>query len=275
MTDIPTKIQPSSMFRRFIDAQVRLSKRFDEMLPQRYLLDGIQDFRATVMPKYIVESLTIYDVGGGSRPCIDEATKTQLQLRLVGLDIDARQLEAAPAGIYDKTDITAFEGAGDADLLVCQSTLEHVRDTASAFRAFSTILKPNGRLLLFTPSRNAVFARINLMLPEAMKKKLLSAIFPHKGRGHDGFPAYYNRCTPREFSDLADQNGLEVEIVRTYFKSTYLSFLTPLYVVWRLWILMFHRLAGEQAAETFVMVCRKRTSVGARVTAPAENVSQS
>ena len=31
---------------------------------------------------------------------------------------------------------------------------------------------------------------------------------PDKAHGHDGFPAYYDRCTPREIEALARDNGL-------------------------------------------------------------------
>lgn len=175
--------------------------------------------------------------------------------------MDGNELEKAPRGIYDHTivaDITSFEGNADADLVVCKSTLEHVQCTLSAFHGLSTIVKPAGMLVIRVPSRNAVFARINLILPEEIKRKLLFTTFRHKRREHSGFPAYYDRCTPRDFRIMAELNGLEVEALETYFKSSYFSFFVPLYMLWRLWVLAFHRLAGEQAAETFVMVCRKR-----------------
>jgi SAM-dependent methyltransferase len=247
------------MFRRFVAWQRRLSNEFDRLLPEQYRRTS--NFRATIVPRYLVDSTTIYDVGGGSLPCVDVGTKQRLHLHVVGLDIDAVELSKAPQGAYDRTivsDISHFEGTGDADLVLCHAALEHVRCTSSAFRAMSTILKPGGRLVLFTPSRNAAFAWLNLLLPERVKRALLFALLPHKNPEHSGFPAYYDRCTPRDFRRLAEQHGLEVEDLKGFFKSSYFSVFLPLYVVWRLWILTFHRVAGEQAAETFVMVCRKR-----------------
>jgi 2-polyprenyl-6-hydroxyphenyl methylase/3-demethylubiquinone-9 3-methyltransferase len=113
---------------------------------------------------------------------------------------------------------------------------------------------------IFVPSRNAVFARLNLLLPEPIKRFILFRIFPHKASGHEGFKAYYDRCTPRDFKAMAFRHGFKVDLERFYFTSSYFSFFTPLYVLWRLWLLMFHRIAGDQAAETFVMVLRKSDS---------------
>jgi 2-polyprenyl-6-hydroxyphenyl methylase/3-demethylubiquinone-9 3-methyltransferase len=191
---------------------------------------------------------------------VNRAQKWQLGLRVVGIDIDPAELQAAPAGLYDRTiaaDITSFQGDSDADLVICQALLEHVRDTDAALRAIASILKPGGRALLFVPSRNAVYARLNLLLPESLKRRILFSIFPHMRRDH-GFPAFYDRCTPRRFRAMADANGLQTEECRAYFHSDYFRFFSPLHAVWRLWTLAFRAFSGEEAAETFSLVLRKR-----------------
>jgi SAM-dependent methyltransferase len=243
--------------RWFIAWQMRLSKSFDRMIDTKYTIDGNDDFRQNIIPGYVDRGMIVYDVGGGSKPYIDRTTKVREDLTIVGLDVDQREMDAAPAGIYDRmicADIASYRGPGDANLVICQSTLEHVKNTERAFAALSTIARPGGRIAIFVPSRNALFARINLLLPEQLKRSLLYSIFPHKAEGHDGFPAFYNRCTPRDFREMAVQHGFQIELQKLYFTSSYFSFFVPLYVLWRLWILGFHRLAGDQAAETFVMV---------------------
>jgi SAM-dependent methyltransferase len=246
--------------RRFIVWQTELSMAFDRHLDQKYRIDGHGDFKGNVLPQYIARGMVIYDVGGGSRPFVDSAAKTQQDLTVVGLDIDQDELDAAPGGLYDRTicaDLTSYVGCHDADLVICQSALEHVRNTERAFAALATIVRPGGRVAVFVPSRNALFARLNLLLPERFKRFLLFNIFPHKAEGHDGFRAYYDRCTPRDFRVMASRHGFQVELEKLYFASSYFSFFAPLYVVWRLWILGFHRMVGGQAAESFVMVMRK------------------
>lgn len=44
---------------------------------------------------------------------------------------------------------------------------------------------------------------------------------------------------------------------RTYYLSRYFAFFLPLYVLWRIWIVIFRAVAREQAAETFSMAFEK------------------
>lgn len=211
------------------------------------------------MPARLQPGQTVYDIGGGKRPCIPAGKKAQLNLHVTGLDIDAGELAKAPRGAYDDVicaDISSFSGAGEADVVICQALLEHVRDVEAAFVSIGSCLKAGGRALVFVPSRNAVFARLNAALPENIKRAVLHAIFP-KTKGSQGFPSYYDKCTPRDFVRMASDNSLSVEEARYFYKSSYFSFFFPFYFVWRLWIVLFRAMRKEQAAETFSMVLVK------------------
>jgi SAM-dependent methyltransferase len=246
--------------RRFIEANEALSERVDGLLPARFRIDGNADFRATFVGRYLGAGATVYDIGGGKRPFIGAGLKRQLNLRVTGIDISRDELARAPPGSYDREiaeDIARFRGEGDADVVICQALLEHVKDNDSAFRGIASCLRDGGVACLFAPSRNAVFARLNLLLPQALKERLLFSLYPG-ARGAQGFPSYYDQCTPADFTRLAEQNGLEILEARHYYVSKYFSFFVPLHVLWRLWILSFHFLRGSQAAETFSMALRKR-----------------
>ena len=138
--------------------------------------------------------------------------------------------------------------------------MEHVADTDAALRTMASILKPNGRALIFVPSRNAVFARINLLLPEELKRRILFAVYPHMARDQ-GFPAYYDHCTPAALRARALGNGLSIEHAPLYYISTYFQFFFPLYLAWRAWLLAFYAIDKEQAAETFALVLKKAQSI--------------
>ncbi len=204
--------------------------------------------------------MLVYDIGGGKNPLISLTLRSGLELKIVGLDIDAGQLAVAPRGAYDRTicaDISTYTGLGDADLVICQALLEHVPNVEAALRAIAAALKPGGRALIFVPCRNAVYARINLALPERLKRRLLFALFPEMRMDH-GYPAYYDRCSPRELERIAGRHGLVTEQRRVYFESRYFRFCLPLHVLWRLWQMLFRFLAGGEAAETMSLVLRKR-----------------
>ena len=251
------------MFRSLIKSQKRLSRYFDTFLPEKYRIDGNQDYIHSLVPKYLKENLTIYDVGGGKHPYLSVDKKNSLSAKVVGLDIDENELGKAPKGAYDKiicADISKFSGNYEADMVICQAVLEHVRDVESAFKSISSILKPGGLALLFVPSKHAVFARLNVILPENLKKNLLHCIYPKTKKGQ-GFRSFYDHCTPSDFKRMATGNDLSLLEAKYYYISSYFSFFFPAYLVWRLWILLFHFLAKEQAAETFSMVFRKGDSM--------------
>jgi len=247
------------MIRRFINWNIKLSRAFDRLLPADYRIDGNSDFKNSFAPKWLKSDMRVVDIGGGKNPFIAVEKKSSLAIHVTGVDISAQQLERAPAGAYDITlcgDISKTAGSGDADLCICQAVLEHVQDVEAAFVAIASFLKPGGVALIFVPSRNAVFARLNLLLPEWLKRYLLFTIFPQTKRDQ-GFPSFYHKCTPAGFRSIGICSGLEIQEAKYYYVSSYFSFFAPMYVLWRAWILLFRRVAGEQAAETFCMALKK------------------
>jgi 2-polyprenyl-3-methyl-5-hydroxy-6-metoxy-1,4-benzoquinol methylase len=247
------------LFRQVIDLQINWSSRLDRLLPDEFRLDGNQNFIHEFVTPYLMPGAVVYDVGGGKQPMIPVELKAGLGIRVVGLDIDEKELHAAPAGAYDATvccDITKYRGNADGDVVICQALLEHVTNVASALRSIDSILKPGGVALLFVPSGNAVYARLNLVVPERVKRAILFRIFPNTSKAQ-GFRAYYDRCTPREIKKVAEKYGLLAERLRLYYHSNYFSFLTPLYAMWRLWSLAVYMIDRERAAETFSVALRK------------------
>jgi len=247
------------VLRSFINGQMRLSRKFDKLLPIKYVMDGNLDFAKSLVPKYLKPDITIYDIGGGKNPYLSPDKKKALNAKVVGVDIDKEELGRAPEGAYDQiicTDISKFRGNHEADVVICQALLEHVKDVEEAFKAISSILKPGGLALLFVPSRNAVFARLNIILPQNLKRTILHTIYPESKR-NQGFRSYYDKCTPSDFLKLAKNNNFMLMEARYFFVSSYFSFFFPAYLVWRLWILLFHLLFKNQAAETFSMVFMK------------------
>jgi len=247
----------------FIASQRYLSKAFDSLLPGHFRVDGHLTFRRAFAPPHIRTDMEVWDVGGGKVPLIDAAMKRIHRIHSVGLDISAEELAAAEPGTYDETfvaDITNFVGRGSADLIICQAVLEHVRDTAAALRAFETILKPGGLAIVFVPARNSWFARLNLLLPEKFKLRLL-AIFHREWDGAQGFPSYYNHCTGPDFTKLSRESGLDIVEEQFFHESGYFCVAFPVHVLWRLWVILGFKLNPARWAETFCMALRKPPNV--------------
>jgi 2-polyprenyl-3-methyl-5-hydroxy-6-metoxy-1,4-benzoquinol methylase len=261
---VKTMPEIGNRVRKAVHFLVRLSQAFDRrFLPPEFAVDGNQDFIHRLYRSHLFPGATVVEVGGGKNPLISTAEKRELSLRVIGLDISARELSAAPPGVYDGTiccDVTKYSGDVQADIAICAALLEHVRDTAAALSVIASLLKPEGVALLFVPCSNALYARINRIAPESLKRWLLKAIygdFPDVEAELTGFPAYYDRCTPRDICTMAQASGFSIQSLRVYFASGYFQFLPPLYVAWRLWQIAFRKIVGDQAAETFSVVLRK------------------
>lgn len=185
-----------SFFKAFGNANISLSQWFDRtFLSSSFLKDGNCDFIYDLAPSYLCQGMKIYDVGGGKQPFVSIEKKSDLGLKIVGIDISQSELDRAPGGAYDEVlcgDIANIKGHADGDLVICQAVLEHVKDTEGAMRSVASLLKPGGKALIFVPSRNAIFARLNILLSEEIKRKLLYSVYP-SARAAQGFPSFYNK----------------------------------------------------------------------------------
>jgi 2-polyprenyl-6-hydroxyphenyl methylase/3-demethylubiquinone-9 3-methyltransferase len=247
------------LLQMFVATQQRWCRIFDTALNGRFAVDGASHFGRVFVPAQVRPNMTVYDVGGGKHPFFGNETKAQLRLKVYGIDITEQELKEAPVGAYDGVicrDICSYAGDGTADLVVCQAVLEHVNDTDAAVHSFASLLKPGAAALVFVPCRNAIFARLNTILPEKLKRTILFTLFPTTQRAH-GFPAHYDRCAPRDFIAMARVNNLQVEAIESYYMSAYFSFFLPAHIMWRIWQGLSLSVVGDQACESFSVVLRK------------------
>lgn len=237
----------------------RLCILTDRLMPERLRRNGGGAFGTEVVPPLLSRGMTIADVGGGKRPFLTPGRKRALGARVIGVDIDADELTQAPPGSYDQTivcDITVMMPALEADLVICRSTLEHVADSETAIENLAVAVRPGGLVAIFVPCRNALFARVNLLLPEGLKRTLLRLLRP-ESFAYLGFPARYDRATPAAYRAIVRNAGLEIIELRRYYQSNYLTSLWPAYVLWRLVYLPLHLGLGEHVCESFSVVARR------------------
>jgi SAM-dependent methyltransferase len=250
-----------SIVRSLVEHQRELCWSFDRrFVGPAFRLDGNGHFVEEFAPRHLFAGAVVYDIGGGKQPLILPEKKRELGLQVIGLDIDPNELARAPAGAYDRSicaDIQTYRGVGDADVVICQAVLEHVPSQRAAMEGVLSVLKPGGLALVWVPSRNACYARLNLILPEGLKRRILFYLSPQAKQEH-GFRAYYDCCTPRRFRALIGQYEGSIVEVQYYYRSSYFSFLLPMYLLWRSWIFAFHGLAGEEAAESFSIAFQKK-----------------
>jgi len=250
-----------SIFRLFLAWNIKLSDSFDGLVFRdrpSFVVDGCDNSKKLV-EEYVHKGFRVVDVGGGRHPFFSANRKSELALKVIGLDISMEELMKAPQNAYDELVCMAvenFEGTLDADLVVCIAVLEHVRSSRLAISSISRMLKPGGRALIFVPSRTALLTRRNLMLPETWKRRLLYFTFPETVKT-SGFKSYYDDCTPRQVRANVESSGCTAERELYFFSSGYFRVFFPMHVCWRVWLVIFRLLRGKQAAETFTFIIRK------------------
>ncbi|TXG77489.1 methyltransferase domain-containing protein [Patescibacteria group bacterium] len=228
-----------SLGRRVIDINRAASTKFDRTFVKRHRRqDGLKDFVNNVVPKELKDGQTILDIGGGKRPFVGTEVSRRAGMKIIGLDISREELDQSPAGSYDKKVVGDIGSRNlpntqkKADVVICEAVLEHVADAPQGIQNIARMTAKGGVVLVYVPCRHAPFARLNQLLPQRVKKAALHKVFPESQHAQ-GFPAYYDQCSPEEMRAIFEKAGLSVRETRKYYFSNYFSFFFPAYALWR------------------------------------------
>lgn len=248
------------MLRAFINANRWLSRRLNKFCRERLSrVDGSSQFGSFVNEAVFREA-RILDIGGGKHPTISPERRRELGLRITGLDIDELELFQAPAGSYDSivvSDAAEFQLEENVDIIVAHAVAEHVRDTRSMWKSIFLNLAPGGTTLQFIPNRNALFARLNLILPERLKRSLLFRIYPSFSNQH-GFRAFYKECSPSSVRRALREEGFSNISITPYFSSDYFAFLFPLHALQVLLQIALMKAGAVDFCESFIVSAEKK-----------------
>jgi SAM-dependent methyltransferase len=80
------------------------------------------------------------------------------------------------------------------DLIVSDSTFEHVSDAARIAHELDRVLRAGGWICARTPNRNGYVAVMNRLVPAGIARRLVSTAQPDR-KAEDIFPAYYRMNT--------------------------------------------------------------------------------
>jgi SAM-dependent methyltransferase len=165
------------------------------------------------------------EIGGGRDPLFTREQAAAAGIEFVVNDIDAGELALTPSGL--KT--ARFDIAGDLsepdavrggyDMMVSRMVFEHVDGVERAWRNIHALLAPGGVALAFFPTLWAPVFALNHVLPEAVSRGIVHALFPARREGGDDpkFPALYDWCrgNPAQLTPMLNRAGFtDVHIQR-------------------------------------------------------------
>ena len=155
-----------------------------------------------------IDSPTIVDVGCGLQSWALAASGIENGEK-IGVDPDPDAMSnkdvdrvvIAPADHIPLPDATA-------DLVISSYLLEHVENPSQALREFARILKPGGRLIVWTPNKYNYAIALSSLTPCWLHNWARRLAKP--GASKDNCPTFYRANTPRGLKRLMRNAGLEL-----------------------------------------------------------------
>jgi SAM-dependent methyltransferase len=178
---------------------------------------------------------TVVDVGAGKSWHFPLYYKDWFRIYLIGLDIDAEEMEPNDA-LDEKVECDVVDeiplATESVDLITVFSGVEHFSNNESFLRNAFAKLRPGGYFIAQFPSRYAPFALANRMLPTKATRRVLDSAMGSSTAKQLGFRAYYDRTDYLGFRKLVRKTGFsEVYHLPGYYSSSYCEFFVPLYLV--------------------------------------------
>lgn len=249
--------------KRFISVNRNLSQRLERLFPCNrpddlaiLYSDAVVDYLGQ-----IPQSSRVVDLGAGRRVIYADQVRQNFCVELVGIDVDSAELKLnqdLDRAIATDVLTEGFpDGTQDAAMITSMMVLEHVVDLETTARQIFAALRPGGFTVHMFSGRNAPFAVINRLLPEALSTAVLATILPEKD-DECGFHAFYDRTDPLTAREVFKAAGFEqVNLELRYRFSPYLAFFVPAFVVARVWETILERLNLKSFASYILLTAYK------------------
>jgi ubiquinone/menaquinone biosynthesis C-methylase UbiE len=249
------------MFRRFLDANRRVSHRLEGHLPQAR--EDLYDTYEVTVARFMNArpNQLVVDVGGGKTCPFAKYRRPELGTRIVAVDVSEEEIRANrdvdEMRVGDVMQNLPFADS-EADMIVSRSVVEHLASLDAFLATSARVLKPGGAFVHLFPGRFAPFTMINRALPNWLSRRVLFFFHP-TAVGIGGFPAYYDRCYYTAVERSLNAHGFELDECRiSYYQSRYLNFFFPAYVVSAAYELIVRAIGWRNLGAYLLIVARKR-----------------
>lgn len=231
------------MLKLFIAYNRRAARWLETRFPASFGGPSYVDELRTVVSKEIAASSpsVILEVGGIDRPLLEKSSEYEY----IGLDIED---QPTCREAYDRFIVQSIEApvVVSADLILSMTLMEHVPDNAAAVRSMFTALRAGGSTLHYIPSKWHPYAIATRIVSPSMQKRLIRHLRPETVEV-TGYPAFFNRCSPKAMTALFREAGfVDVKVNAYYRASDYFSFFLPAYLA----IVAFENLCKRHSLRT-------------------------
>ncbi len=182
-----------------------LRRKFGYEIPERHY--------EALMDQLVSSKTRWLDIGCGRKlfPSNSHLSKklSSRAVELVGIDPDETIKENPYVHTGIQAKIEDFYDPEKFDLISMRMVAEHVEDPASTARNVSGLLKPEGKLVVYTVNGSSLAPSVTKILPNGLKDKLKKALWGTEEK--DTFPTHYRMNSREDLRKYLGQNGLTEE----------------------------------------------------------------
>ena len=191
------------------------------------------DVYEAAVSKLISEGCFWLDVGCGrdvfpDHPKMAKRLADRCQL-LVGVDPDTNIEDNLVVHQKARTTIEKFRSDYTFDLITMRMVAEHISNPEETARVLAQLVKPGGRVVIYTVNKNAPLAVLARVIPFKLHHAIKRFFWRTEER--DTFPVVYAMNTSKELATLFVQAGFReqyfayLDDCRTFFRFKWLSYL--------------------------------------------------
>jgi SAM-dependent methyltransferase len=239
---------------KIVSYNVKQTHSFDRRFPHLVRSDCYINKITSLIDSIIKqkEFCDILEVGGIERPLLKKSERLQYD----GLDIEYKDTYKQ---FYDHFMVQSIEETipRTYDLIISLAVLEHISDNTSSIIQMYKALRTGGCIIHYIPSKYHPYSLVLRLVGPKMQKKLIKTLRPWAEQT-TGYPAFFNKCSPREMKKISMAAGFnKINIIPFFRANDYFRFFAPAYILVTLWENICRILKCEQLCSGFIIIARK------------------
>ena len=143
------------------------------------------------------------------------------------------------------------------DLIVSIGVLEHVSDNTLSLAQMHQALRTGGCIVHYAPCKYHPYSLLLRLVGPRIQKRLIRILRPWAAQV-TGYPAFFDKCSPREMKRISGALGFrEIRVVPFFRANDYFRFFAPAYILVTLLEEISKKLKWEQLCSGFIITARK------------------
>ncbi|MGB2865173.1 MAG: methyltransferase domain-containing protein [Sedimentisphaerales bacterium] len=194
----------------------------------------------------------VLEVGGIDKPLLQRSK----EIRYDGLNIVYKEQYER---FYDNFIVQSIEDPirNKYDLIISKAVLEHIQDNDASIKQMYQALRTGGYTIHYLPSKYHPYSLVLRLLGPKWQRRLIKIIRPW-ARNKTGYPAFFNKCSPKEMRKLFKSEGFDyVKIIPFFRANYYFNFFLPFYIAVTFWENICAKLKWEQFCSGFIIIARR------------------